>query len=97
MLSAVAPKAASVAFKRDIAEDYSAGEAERSRKAWLEAACAKPSQGPCDGPRLCLQASSFNRPSLATPFCFLDEVGHPPSVRAWSVERERKIRKQPVF
>jgi hypothetical protein len=36
-------------------------------------------------------------PSLAAPFRFLDELGHPAGVSVRSVEREAKIHKQPVF
>ena len=51
----------------------------------------------CNRRRFCLQAGSFYHPSLAAPFRFLDELGHPAGVRVRRVEREPKIRKQPVF
>ena len=55
------------------------------------------SHGFCDWRRLCFHTGAFYHPSLAVPFRFLDELGHPTGVRVRSVEREPKIRKQPVF
>ena len=42
-------------------------------------------------------AGPFYHPMLAASFRLLDELGHPARVRIWGVEREPKIRKEPVF